>query len=184
MRLQQTAEENQTGSGQPLESFFEDSGDLSVQEFEAKHGSAFLLLSATGIGGPQGVSGTEVRLDSDSDPRARTADLSVLVVPLRSAPGAPGDLITIGREQRNDAVVPDASISRFHAFLKRTPEGQCLLQDAGSTNGSMVNGATVLTRGSGEPTPLKPGDTVRLGQLEFTFLDAAAFRNFALAARG
>lgn len=184
MRLQEPAQPEQTGSARVLESYFEAAGDLSVKEFEAKHGGSFLLLSATGIAGPKGMSGTDVRLDTDSDPLARTADLSVLVVPLRSAPGAPGDLITIGREERNDAVVPDASISRFHAFLKRTPEGQCLIQDAGSTNGTMVNGVTVQTRGSGEPTELKSGDTVRLGRVEFTFLDAAAFRNFALAARG
>ena len=41
-----------------------------------------------------------------------------------------------------------------------------------------------LARGAGPPTPLKPGDTVRLGQVEFTFTDAAALREFALQAGG
>ena len=184
MRLQEKEEPKRPGSAQPLESYFEAAGSLPAHAFETQHGGAFLLLSATGLSGPKGLSGTEVVLQTEDEQRAATADISVLVFPLRAAPGAPGDLVTIGREDRNDAVVPDPSISRFHAFLKRAPDGRASIQDAGSTNGSTVNGASVPARGVGEPTPLKPGDTVRLGQVEFTFLDAPAFQQFALAARG
>ncbi len=184
MRLREPEKVKQPGSAQPLESYFQDAGNLPAHAFETQHGGAFLLLSATGLSGPKAVSGTEVVLETEDDQRAATADIAVLVFPLRAAPGAPGDLITIGREDRNDTVVPDPSISRFHAFLKRTPDGGSSIQDAGSTNGTTVNGATVLARGAGGPTPLKPGDTVRLGQVEFTFLDAPALQKFALATRG
>jgi hypothetical protein len=184
VRLGEKEEPKRPGSAQPLESYFEDAANLPAHAFETQHGGAFLLLSATGLSGPKGLSGTEVALLSEEDQRAATADIAVLVFPLQAAPGAPGDLITIGREDRNDTVVPDPSISRFHAFLKRTPDGGSSIQDAGSTNGTTVNGASVLARGAGEPTSLKAGDTVRLGQVEFTFLDVPAFRQFALAARG
>ncbi len=184
MRLPEPEEPKQRGSAQPLESYLEDAGNLPAHGFETQHGGAFLLLSATGLSGLKGLSGTEVVLETEDDPRAATADIAVLVFPLRAAPGAPGDLITIGREDRNDAVVPDPTISRFHAFQKCTPGGGSSIQDAGSTNGTTVNGATVLARGAGGPTPLKPGDTVRLGQVECTFPDAPALQNFVLAARG
>ena len=184
MRLREPEKPKRRGSAQPLESFLEDAGNLPPNAFETQHGGAFLLLSATGLSGPKGLSGTELVLETENNQRAATADIALLVFPLRAAPGAPGDLITIGREDRNDAVVPDPSISRFHAFLKCTPGGGSSIQDAGSTNGTTVNGASVSARGAGGPTPLKAGDTVRLGQVEFTFLDAPALQQFALAARG
>jgi pSer/pThr/pTyr-binding forkhead associated (FHA) protein len=77
-------------------------------------------------------------------------------------------------------VIPDLSVSRFHAFMKRSASGTFLVQDAGSTNGTTVNGASVLARGSGPPTEIKAGDNVRVGQLEFTFVDAVGLRAFAL----
>ena len=47
-----------------------------------------------------------------------------------------------------------------------------------------MNGASVPPRGAGPPTPLKPGDNVRLGQVEFTFTDARALREFVLKMGG
>ena len=92
--------------------------------------------------------------------------------------------MTIGRESTHDIVIPDPSVSRFHAFAKQGADGEFLLQDAGSTNGTTVNGASVPARGAGSPTRLKPGDTVRLGQLDSTFADARGLREFVLQAGG
>ena len=88
-------------------------------------------------------------------------------------------LITLGRAPDNDVVVPDRSISRRHAFLKRGADGGFLILDAGSSNGTTVNGASVMVRGAGQPTRVRAGDTVRLGGLEFTFADAKGLREFA-----
>ena len=52
--------------------------------------------------------------------------------------------------------------------------------DAGSTNGTTVNGVSVPPKGAGAPVDLKTGDSVRLGQMEFTFLEAEALREFVL----
>jgi hypothetical protein len=161
----------------------EDAQRLAPAEFEARRGSAFLLLTATRVAQPRGPAATEVYLLGDDDPSAHTADLSVLVYPVRQREGAAGHLVTIGRAPENDVVIPDRSVSRFHAFLKREGGGY-RLQDAGSTNGTEVNCAPVAAKGHGPPSALKPGDTVRFGQLDFTFVDAAGLRAFATEAGG
>jgi pSer/pThr/pTyr-binding forkhead associated (FHA) protein len=61
--------------------------------------------------------------------------------------------------------------------------GGFLVLDAGSSNGTSINGRNVLTKGAGPPTPLRPGDTLRLGRLEFTFAHGAALRELAAKLR-
>jgi hypothetical protein len=52
-----------------------------------------------------------------------------------------GDLLTIGRSEGSDAAFPlDAAVSSKHAVLQRVSAGW-LLRDAGSSNGTYVNGA-------------------------------------------
>ena len=118
----------------------------------------------------------------DEDPGGRTAELSVAVYPLVARNASAGPLVTVGRDARHDVVIPDPSVSRFHAFAKPAEDGACLLQDMGSTNGTTVNGTSVPARGTGEPMPVKPGDTVCFGQVKFTFSDARALREFVLQA--
>ena len=109
-----------------------------------------------------------------------TANLSLLVYPVRRNGHSAGHLITVGRAPDNDVVVPDSSISRFHAYVKEGANRQWLIQDAGSTNGTTVNGHSVPRQGSGSPIELSSGDDVRLGQVELTFLDVDALLSFAL----
>ena len=157
---------------------------LGPGEFEEKYGNGFLLITAAG---PESQKGTTTRLlldGIDEDPAEHTAGLAIVVYPLRQRDILGGHLVTIGREPTHDIVIPDPSISRFHAFAKQGADGEFLLQDAGSTNGTTVNGASVPARGAGQPAHLKPGDTVRLGRLESTFTDAAALQAFVLQAGG
>jgi hypothetical protein len=157
---------------------------LAPEEFEARYGNGFLLVTAAGLDSPKETT-TQLLLDGvDEDPGAHTAGLAVVVYPLRQRDLLGGHLVTIGREKTHDIVIPDPSVSRFHAFAKQDESGAFLLQDAGSTNGTIVNGASVPARGAGPPVRLKPGDTVRLGQLETTFTDARALREFVLQAGG
>ena len=102
----------------------------------------------------------------------------------RASEHAKVPLMTVGRTSNNDVVVRDTSVSRFHAYVKPADAGTLLIQDAGSTNGTLVNGNSVPARDNGPPIELKPGDDVRIGQVDFTFLDAAALRSFVLQAGG
>ena len=50
--------------------------------------------------------------------------------------------ITIGRDMSNDIVIQDPEVSRFHARLKWSNTSYSL-EDIGSTNGTLLNGATL-----------------------------------------
>ena len=148
------------GSGVPIRELRADAKALARDEFEERHGRAFLLLSAADLAAPRPTI-TEVRLDDDPA-RARvesTATLSLVVYPLRRNGRSAGHLITLGRAPDNDVVVPDVSISRFHAFVKEGASGRWLMQDAGSTNGTTVNGQSVPRQGHGPPIELSPATT-------------------------
>ena len=169
------------GSAVDLRDLRVDARAMSSEDFEDRHGSAFLLLTATELSVPKGPATTEVRLllDDEEVPGASTANLSLLAFPVRRTGRSVGHLIAIGRASNNDVAVPDLSISRFHAFLKEV-DGTWVIQDAGSTNGSSVNGNNVPQQGHGAAIALKAGDNVRLGQVELTFLGAKEMHAFAL----
>lgn len=169
------------GTGVPILELRGDARALARSEFEERYGRAFLLLSASELATPRPTI-TEVRLDDDPHgARAEsTAGLSLVVYALRRNGKSASHLITLGRAPDNDVVVPDVSISRFHAFVKEGSGGRWLMQDAGSTNGTTVNGTSVPRQGHGPPSELASGDDVRLGQVELTFLDTEALVSFAL----
>ena len=72
--------------------------------------------------------------------------------------------ITIGRSSRNCICISDRFASRFHAEIKQEEEDQVLLIDACSANGTFLNGQRVTA-----PTPLRPGDLIRIGQTEIEY---------------
>ncbi len=71
----------------------------------------------------------------------------------------------LGRSRKCDIPIDDPFLSQQHAaFLWR--EGVCYLQDAGSTNGTFLNGNRI----SGDPIELLNGDRIDIGQLSFIFV--------------
>ena len=70
---------------------------------------------------------------------------------------------SVGRSRHNEIVLEDLTVSRQHAWL-RLEGGECWLQDAGSTNGTYINGRLVH-----QPRRLRHGDVVRFGQVELVF---------------
>ena len=182
MSESESQKEPRHGSGLPFEAFRADARRLSLTDFEECHGSGFLLLTAAGLNEPAGPAATEVHLVGIDEPASeRTASLSLLAYPLRRTERSAGHLVTVGRTSNNDVVIPDLSVSRFHAFVKPVGDGRFQIQDANSTNGTTVNGTSVPVQGHGLAVDLKSGDNVRLGQVELTFLSAPALRDFVLA---
>ena len=168
-----------TTSGLRIEDLRSDAARLSPEEFENHHGSAFLLLSSTGFKQPKSASSTEVLLlDLGEEVGERTAGVSVRVVPIRAAQDSLTHLITVGRATKNDVTISDISVSRFHAFFKRGPTGGFQLQDAGSSNGTIVNETSVCTKEAGPPAVVKSGDNIRFGQVDVTFLEVDALRSY------
>jgi len=173
------------GSARPLEAFLESASRLDAEAFEAEQGSGFLLVTAASVDNASSDNTRLLLASVDDDAVAgRTADLAVVVYPLRTAAAQRGHLVTVGRDPKHDLVIPDASVSRFHAYLKRDADGTYSVQDMASTNGTTVNGANAPARGVGPACPLKPGDTVCFGRVQLTFTDARALREFVLQAAG
>jgi DNA-binding NtrC family response regulator len=71
-------------------------------------------------------------------------------------------LITIGTLPENSIVLTDPTVSRRHAIVEETASGY-LLKDAGSTNGTFLDGVRV------REGFLSPGSAIRLGQTEMSF---------------
>jgi hypothetical protein len=72
------------------------------------------------------------------------------------------DLVTIGREVGNTIVLDgETTVSRRHAQLMRQ-NGELIVQDLGSTNGTFVNGQRISA-----PASLRAGDTVQFGTAVF-----------------
>jgi ABC-type multidrug transport system ATPase subunit len=95
-----------------------------------------------------------------SEDNLATSMLKILW-PGRSAEAPPGS-VKIGRAPDNDIVIPDVLASRHHATLVRLPGGT-EIRDAGSINGTFVNGARVDT------APLRDGDVVTIGNVDLVF---------------
>jgi pSer/pThr/pTyr-binding forkhead associated (FHA) protein len=73
----------------------------------------------------------------------------------------PGSIKTIGRTARADFIVDAALISRLHCRLTADRSDQLVVQDLGSTNGTLVNGKKV------DRVVLRPGDRLTVGRVEF-----------------
>src|SRR5678810_1116983 len=73
--------------------------------------------------------------------------------------------VTIGRSARNDLCIPDPFASRVHAAVRREGD-EYVLQDLGSANGTLYNGATVQG-----VIPLTAGGRIQIGETEIIFDD-------------
>jgi DNA-binding NarL/FixJ family response regulator len=88
--------------------------------------------------------------------------------PVRLVP-LEGDQITVGRDQASGVALPDDdNASRFHAVLQRYPVGWAV-RDLGSTNGTYVNGQSLV----GERA-LRAGDEIRIGKSRLVVRQTAA----------
>lgn len=109
-------------------------------------------LIATPARGPRGEPAAGVR----SAPVAWLDCVLLASIPLR-----PG-VVTLGRGPGCDHVLPHESISRQHAAVSVSSDGEQLTFEDFSSNGSLLNGAPVIAG-----TRLRPGDRLTAGPFEF-----------------
>jgi len=74
------------------------------------------------------------------------------------------DVITIGRKSDNVVVLNDPYASSYHAkvYIKN---GECVLEDLESTNGTILNGERLLGK-----EYLTSGDEIAIGSVSFKFI--------------
>lgn len=166
---------------QKLEQFVTDCRNLDERAFRFKHGDAFLLHY-----GPLEILNRPARpqktlVDPKETPVISGTPLAqlqsdYLVFPVRSTGRSPfPSMITVGRTMNNDIAVPDASVSKFHAFFKEEGD-RYFLQDAGSRNGTALDGKLVPNAKVGKPVEVREGQEVRFANVRMRFLRGPAFR--------
>ena len=74
------------------------------------------------------------------------------------------DSISIGRKHGNDIQLNDLTVSGRHALVVTMGE-HTYIDDLGSTNGTLINGARVAK------TLVKHGDVIQVGNYQFTYYD-------------
>src|SRR5262249_24884660 len=80
--------------------------------------------------------------------------------------------ISIGRELKNDLILDDPRVSRYHAMARKTAEG-VMLRDLGSGNGVFVNGHRIAPN---VDFKLAENAQIKVGSCTLTFQDVDPLR--------
>jgi hypothetical protein len=78
--------------------------------------------------------------------------------------------IAIGRAKSSTLILDNSSISRLHAVVRTTPDGQWQIIDRASANGVRVNGTAT------KEATLKPNDEIILGEYRLRYFEDSATR--------
>lgn len=71
--------------------------------------------------------------------------------------------LSIGRTRENDLIIDDRSVSKIHASLLMSAEGQLMVADTGSTNGTFINDKRISY---GKAFEIKAHDKLTIGTVE------------------
>ena len=77
-------------------------------------------------------------------------------------------MTSMGRDAGNDVVVNDEAASARHAIVELA-DGAWWIEDQGSTNGTLLNGARI-----GRRERIRDGDVVDIGRVSLRFESAPA----------
>ncbi|CAO5234171.1 FhaA domain-containing protein [Frankia sp. AgKG'84/4] len=140
-------------------------GPVSVRMSEATDldVGVFRIRSSVAAADPGVVSGRRPRPSAPGTPH--------LLITTKAPGGAGGEreypldaeTTVIGRSVECDIRLNDTGVSRRHGEIRRLPDGQFLFVDAGSTNGSLVNGRAATQ------VKLVNGDRIELGTATIVF---------------
>lgn len=103
------------------------------------------------------------RPPSEAPPPPRTGEIPLAVTWNEKTFALQGDLIRIGRADQNEIIIKAKGVSRFHCQIKRQ-NGQLILEDLNSTNGTIISGEPIKT-----PYTLSVGDVIYLCDERLTF---------------
>jgi pSer/pThr/pTyr-binding forkhead associated (FHA) protein len=127
-----------------------------------------VLVGAALNAGQDGELGLSVRtvIDEPGAPRRPIDTLVVYEVKKRAGSNPFMNMITLGRASNNDIVLATGNVSKLHAYL-RLQDGKWSICDAGSTNGTWLDGRAVDRNGGAVTSHA----VVRLGKrIEMEFL--------------
>ncbi len=97
------------------------------------------------------------------------------VLPVTKREGAPfQERIGVGRARNADICVLLPKVSKYHAFFTRKDDGAYTVTDAGSKNGTFIDGAQLPEKVA---VPVADGNEVLFGPYRFTFYSPEGFVN-------
>ena len=106
---------------------------------------------------------------------------SFVVVEVARRPSSPfEDLVSIGRTDANDLVLPHPTVSKLHATFTQDEAGTWHLVDQGSTNGTWVDGVRLAAQ---KPHALRGDDMVAFGEFHAALKNGRALWRFLELAR-
>ncbi len=149
--------------------------ELGRERFVSDYGDAFLLLHAADLRG---------RVPGDTSLPAsggNTAATTFHVFTLRKSDRNTRGYISIGREDDNDLVIHDRTISRYHAAIFAEGGGDYTVSDLGSSNGTYLRDDAVVAEGEGARVTLETRASLRCGSVTLKFLKAPEFLDFVMA---
>ncbi len=74
------------------------------------------------------------------------------------------EVVTIGRHPESTIFLDDITVSRRHAEVRRSADGQYRLADVGSLNGTYLDGERI------DEAPLREGAQVQVGKFRLVFV--------------
>ena len=152
------------------------------EAFVAAYAHPF-LLALSGLDAPQGPART-IRMEGGPElinaimaerrrmkAEGKDKDRGPVVLPVKKVQTTFPSMITIGRAKNNDIIIPDALVSKFHAFFRQLDDGEWGIADAGSANGTRLGEVDLPPKG--QPERVRSGDKIVFGGVSaFRFLDA------------
>jgi hypothetical protein len=142
---------------------------LTRAQFSSRY-KCFFLCSGGTAKRPDRPQATQLFAEDNTGPDAEPPPdgSPLLVAPLVKVQTQFPSMITLGRTQNNDVVVPDKSISKFHAYF-RVDKGRVEVADAQSRNGTFLGERRLDPK---QPRSLRLGERVRFARLTFQLCDA------------
>lgn len=113
------------------------SGTLPKEEFIRKHSDdCLMLLNEAEVTKSSEFMKTR-RMTRGQVQKRSYNPIDTVILPLDKG------VMTVGRSPNCDIQIRDSRISKFHAYIQRSKEGQRTLQDSGSTNGTFLSGKKI-----------------------------------------
>lgn len=143
----------------------------------ARYGRGFLVVHALGASYAETTTIDKARTRAPmakSGERESEAPIEMYAIPLTHRSGAgvgrAANVITIGRLEQNDVFFGDDSVSKLHALIRDDGDAY-YIADAGSKNGTIVDGERVGRMSEGGERKLVGGEMVQLGNITAMFVD-------------
>jgi hypothetical protein len=149
--------------------------DDAGEEPDANFHTAFMrrdfLLEAERAGVGQTIAPTASSSERPSDrPKLHPVGEVLLVTKRQGAPFQ--ERIGVGRARNADICILLPKVSKYHAFFTRKEGGAYTLTDAGSKNGTFVEGRPLAEKVA---APLADGNEILFGPYRFTFYTPEGF---------